>query len=161
MVQYIIKDNTIWSFKVGDSLLHQVYPDIGKQLFPSLSFIIRLPVTMERIIMEEKQYINKIVTLALNTQYFVAGRFYVVLYPDGAQYLTVCTAANAAEGVKLTVVQLLKGELAYHSGAGKVIGVDNKNLGDFKDILRYDVGDFECGSFGGDLSLKLKAGGTL
>lgn len=111
--------------------------------------------------MEEKQYINKIVTLALNTQYFVAGRFYVVLYPDGAQYLTVCTAANATEGVKLTVIQLLQGESPYHSEAGFVINVTNKNLDDFKDILRYDVGDFECGSFGGELALKLKAKGAL
>lgn len=68
--------------------------------------------------MDEKQYINKIVTLALNTQYFVVGRFYVVLYPDGAQQLAVCTTSNATEGVKLTVVQLLKGESVYHSGAG-------------------------------------------
>lgn len=111
--------------------------------------------------MDEKQYINKIVTLALNTQYFVVGRFYVVLYPDGAQQLAVCTASNATEGVKLTVVLLLKGESVYHSGAGYVICITNKNLDDFKDILRYDVGDFECGSFGGELALKLKAKGAL
>ena len=122
-------------------------------------FVIRLPVTKERIIMEEKQYINKIVTLALNVQYFSVGQFYLVLYPDGAQQLTICTAANATEGVKLTVVLLLQGEYVYHSGAGKVIGVDNKNLGDFKDIVRYDIESFECGSFGSDLSLKLKAKG--
>lgn len=111
--------------------------------------------------MDEKQYINKIVTLALNTQYFVVGRFYAVLYPDGAQQLAVCTTSNAAEGVKLTVVQLLKGESVYHSGAGFVINVTNKNLDDFKDILRYDVGNFECGSFGGELALKLKVKGAL
>lgn len=107
--------------------------------------------------MDEKQYINKIVTLALNTQYFVVGRFYAVLYPDGAQYLTVCTAANATEGVKLTVVQLLQGESVYHSGAGHVICVTNKNLDDFKDILRYGIRSSECDSFGGDLILKLTA----
>lgn len=111
--------------------------------------------------MDEKQYINKIVTLALNTQYFVVGRFYIVLYPDGAQQLAVCTTSNAAEGVKLTVVQLLKGESVYHSGAGFVINVTNKNLDDFKDIVRYGIGSFECESFGSDLTLKLTTGGLL
>lgn len=111
--------------------------------------------------MDEKQYINKIVTLALNTQYFVVGRFYAVLYPDGAQQLAVCTASNATEGVKLTVVQLLKGESVYHSGAGHVVCVTNKNLDDFKDIVRYGFGGFECESFGSDLTLKLTTGGLL
>ena len=36
-----------------------------------------------------------------------------------------------------------------------------KNLDDFKDIVRYGFGGFECESFGSDLTLKLTAGGIF
>ncbi|MBP5433599.1 hypothetical protein [Ruminococcus sp.] len=104
--------------------------------------------------MDDRSYITKIVTEVLNRQYFKAGDFYVLVYPDGAQQLALCTNASLS-GIELVVVQLLHGDSIYHSGAGHIITIDDKNLRDFVNVIRYKVSGFESAAVGSDISLSL------
>ena len=105
--------------------------------------------------MEDKSYITKIVTETLNASFFKVGSFYVVIYPDGTKQLTVCTLVSGGQGVRLLVIRTLSGDSALHNGAGHLIDIDNKNLKDFVNILRYDISKFESGNFGDDIAFIL------